>query len=783
MIKTLSKLQKLNRDGFRIPKNAQDIVDIDTIYKDGIFSKGKRFSKTFKFTDINYAIASKSDKEGLFLDYCELLNSLDNTCMIKITINNRKVNMNEFNEKVMIKLRNDGLDEYRKEYNEVLLNIIAEMDEIIQEKYLTVTIFKNNITEARGAFAHISTELIAHFGQLGSYCTALTTSERLKILHDFYRNGKEDSFYFDMNDSAHKGHHFKDAICPNAPIFKHKYFKLDDDKYGCVLFLSEYANYIKDNFVAELTSLNKNMMYSMDIISVPTDEAVKEVENKLLGVETNITNWQRRQNANNNFSAVIPYDMELQRKESKEYLDDLTVRDQRMMFANITVVHLANTKEELEADNEILTGIARKYMCTLTPLAFSSRQLAGLSTCLPIIGNKLNIYRTLLTESVAIFIPFRAQEIMDTKGIWMGQNAITNNLILCNKESLQNSNTFILGVPGGGKSFLTKEQIIFLALSTDDDIIVCDPEGEYSKLIKELGGVVHELYAGSKDHLNAMDMEDGYGESDNPIGDKSQFIMSLLDQNSKNGISEEEESIIDRCVTETYRRCDQNNEIPTLKILRNILLEQTEAQAKSLALKLELFTEGNLNIFSLPTNVERTNRITSFDIHRMKKQLKKFGLSVITDTMINRVNRNWVEGRKTHLFYDEIHVIFENEAAAEFLDSAWRQFRKRGAFPTGITQNVEYLLSSEKGSTMISNSEFVIMLNQAYKDRSKLKELLNISNEQLRYITNAKEGCGMIRYGSAMIPFINRYPKDSELYYLMSTKPHERDVARKRKGN
>ena len=467
--------------------------------------------------------------------------------------------------------------------------------------------------------------------------------------------------------------------------------------------------------------------------------------------------------------------MELQRKESKEYLDDLTTRDQKMMFACITVTHLADSLEELERDSETLMSIARKFMCELTPLAFSSRQLDGLTSCLPIGRNKLNIMRTLLTESVAVFIPFRAQEIMDKKGIWLGQNAITNNLIMCNRELLQNPNTFVFGVPGSGKSFLTKELIEFIALATKDDIIICDPEGEYSALVRELGGQVHELYAGSNDHLNAMDMEEGYGESGNPVGDKSQFIMSLLDQNSKNGISEEEESIIDRCVTETYRRCEETKEIPTLKILRMIMLEQPERQAKSLALKLELFTEGNLNIFAQPTNVERTNRITSFDIRKMQKQLKKFGLSVITDTMINRVNRNWQMGRRTHLFYDEIHVIFENETAAEFLDCAWRQFRKRDAYPTGITQNVRYLLNSEKGSTMLSNSELVIMLNQSYQDREQLGELLNISSEQMNYITNAKEGCGLIRYGGAVVPFINSFPKNTKLYRLMTTKPKDND--------
>ena len=774
MIKSLSKLRKQNKEKFRVPRSAQDVIDIDVIYKDGIFQKGKNYSKVFRFEDINYSIASKNDKMGLFLDYSELLNSFDSSALVKITINNRKIDLSDFKDNVLIKLQNDPLDEYREEYNTMLYDKIKDTDEIVQEKYITITIYRNNITEARSAFNRYHSELSKHFSKLGTRFQALDTQERLKLLHDFYRSGQEEHFQFDMNDSAYKGHSFKDTICPIAPIFKHKYFQLDE-KYGRVLYLNNYANYIKDNFISELCNLNKNMMYSMDLISVPTDEAVKEIERKLLGVETNITNWQRRQNANNNFSAVIPYDMELQRKESKEYLDDLTTRDQKMMFACITVTHLADSLEELERDSETLMSIARKFMCELTPLAFSSRQLDGLTSCLPIGRNKLNIMRTLLTESVAVFIPFRAQEIMDKKGIWLGQNAITNNLIMCNRELLQNPNTFVFGVPGSGKSFLTKELIEFIALATKDDIIICDPEGEYSALVRELGGQVHELYAGSNDHLNAMDMEEGYGESGNPVGDKSQFIMSLLDQNSKNGISEEEESIIDRCVTETYRRCEETKEIPTLKILRMIMLEQPERQAKSLALKLELFTEGNLNIFAQPTNVERTNRITSFDIRKMQKQLKKFGLSVITDTMINRVNRNWQMGRRTHLFYDEIHVIFENETAAEFLDCAWRQFRKRDAYPTGITQNVRYLLNSEKGSTMLSNSELVIMLNQSYQDREQLGELLNISSEQMNYITNAKEGCGLIRYGGAVVPFINSFPKNTKLYRLMTTKPKDND--------
>lgn len=767
MIKSFSKLKKQNKEEFRIPKTTQDVIPVDTVYKDGIFKIGNRYTKSYRFLDINYAIASKEEKTGLFLDYGDLLNSFDSSVMVKITVNNHKIDLHKFKEDILIPFKEDGLDEYRKEYNEMLLDKLKESDDIVQEKYLTLTVFKNNVEEARSYFSRIGTELSSHFAKLGSGCIELNLKERLKILHDFYRSD-ESEFNFDMKDNMRKGHSFKDLICPLAPEFKHKYFKLDD-KYGRVLYLSNYPRFIKDSIVSELCNLNKNMMYSMDLISIPTDEAVKEIERKLLGVNTNITNWQRRQNANNNFSAVIPYDMEMQREECKEFLDDLTIRDQRMMLCNITIVHLADSKEELDNDTELLKSVARKFMCDLSILYFSSRQLDGLCTALPIGLNRLNIIRTLLTESASVFIPFRAQEIADKGGIWYGQNAITNNPIFCNKECLQNPNAFVLGVPGSGKSFLTKEEIEFIIMRTDDDILICDPENEYSNIIRKFGGEVIEISAGSKDHINAMDMKDGYGDSGDPVRDKSQFIMSLIEQVSRKGIDDLERSIIDRCVRETYMEFER----PTLKTLRAKLLEQQEKEAKALALKLEIFTDGSLDAFAHETNVDVDNRIVSYNIFKLGKQLKTMGLLVITDAMINRVNENFIKGKKTHIFIDEFHVVFENEQSAAFFNSAWRQFRKRDAYPTGITQNVEYLLDSVEASTMLSNSEFVVMLNQAYQDREKLGRLLNISDEQMSYITNAQSGCGLIKYGGVLVPFVNKMPKGL-LYDLNTTKPSDR---------
>ncbi|MDD3049045.1 MAG: ATP-binding protein [Bacilli bacterium] len=773
MLKSYERLKKREKEKYKVPKSAQDIINVDVIYKDGIFKLGNKFSKTYRFSDINYAIASKEEKEGMFLNYSELLNSLDSSTITKITINNRKVDLSLFKENILIQEHYDERDELSKEYNDMLLDNIEKSNGIEQEKYITVSVFKDSVKDARTYFNRVTNELSSHFSKLGSKLEELSLNERLKILYDFYRSDSKDEFNFDLNEAMRLGNHFKDSICPYKPQFHHQYFQLGD-KFGCVMFLSNYATYIKDSFVSELCDLDKHLMFSMDIISIQTDEAVKEVENRLLGVETNITNWQRRQNANNNFSAVIPYDMEAQRKEAKEFLDDLTIRDQRMMLGNITLVHLADSKKELDADSESLMAIARKYMCELQPFMFSQRQLDGLRNVLPNGTRDIKNSRTLLTESTAVFIPFRAQEVMDKGGIWFGQNAITNNMIICNKENLLNPNAFILGVPGSGKSFLTKEQIAVIALATNDTILIADPEAEYTPLVQHLGGQVIKIAAGSTDHINAMDMNEGYGDSKNPLSDKSEFIMSLFEQLDKSGVDSVEHSIIDRCVREVYEEAKSINKTPTLVTLRKKLLEQKEAEARKLALKLELFTEGSLNIFAHETNVNINNRIISYDIQSLGKQLKTMGLLVITDAIINKVNQNWLQGKRTHIFIDEFHIVFENEYSASFFNSAWRQFRKRDGFPTGITQNVEYLLDSVQASTMLSNSEFIVMLNQAYQDRTRLAELLNISDEQLSYITNAQAGCGLIRYGHSLVPFINHFPTDTKLYKLMTTKPSDR---------
>lgn len=779
MIKSIKTIMKQDQERYRIPRRIRDVIPVSQVWNDGIFKVGNKYSKTFRFTDINYMVASREDKERMFLAYSELLNSLDSAATTKLTIYNHRLNRASFegSGSILMAMKNDGLDGYRQEYNQMLIDKATGANGIMQEKYLTVSIYKKDIGEARIYFNRIEADLTARFAALGSKCVALDATQRLQILHDFYRPGAEGDFHFDMADMARKGHDFKDYICPDS-VEKHSDYLMLGDRYCRVLFLKDYASYIKDIFVTNLMDLDRNIMLSIDVLPVPTDEAVREVENRLLGVETNITNWQRRQNRNNNFSAVVPYDMELQRKESKEFLDDLTTRDQRMMLAVLTMAITADSKEQLDADTDTILSISRQHMCQMAVLKY--QQLDGLKTVLPIGARKINTFRTLTTESLAVFMPFKVQEIQDKGGIYFGENAISHNLILCNKENLLNQSAFLLGVPGSGKSFNAKELITFLILNTDDDILICDPEGEYAPLVEAMGdiGTVIRVAAGGKDRLNAMYMVDGYGEN-NPIVVKSQFIMSLVERIDKNGVGPQQKSIIDRCTAAVYQEAEQIGVVPTLCTLREKLLEQPEEKAKEIALALELFTTGSLDIFGHKSTVDLDKRVVVFDIHGLGEQLKPIGHLVITDTMLNRVTLNWKKGKRTHVFIDEFHVMFENEFSAAFFNSAWRQFRKRNAWPTAITQNVEYLLDSVQASTMLSNSEFIVMLNQAASDREKLARLLNISTEQMSYITNADAGCGLIKYGSALVPFINRFPQDTQLYRLMSTRPGEGSFAQR----
>lgn len=775
IIKTLSKAIKSEKEKFTIPKSVQDAIPIQRIWPDGIFQIGSRFSKTFSFTDINYSIAGKEDKTAMFLDYSEFLNALDSGASAKITINNRRINKAEFERSLLLPMKEDGLDHFRKEYNEMLLSKVSGTNNsVVQDRYITVTVAKRNIDEARTYFSRVGTDLVTHLSRLSSIGRELDAVTRLQLFREFFKGGEPAAFPFDFKDRMKKGHSFKDWLCPDSMEFQQDHFLLND-RWGRVLYLQDYASYIKDTMITELCDMDRSLMLSIDILPVPTDEAVREIQNKLLGVETNAANWQRKQNAANNFSAVLPYDMEQQRKETKEMLDDLTNRDQRMMYGLVTLVHLADTREQLDSDTETILTTARKHLCQMSVLRWQQKD--GLDTVLPYGLRKIQALRTLTTESTAVLIPFRAQEIMQTGGIYYGQNTVSKNMIVADRRKLLNGNSFRLGVSGSGKSFSAKEEIVSIALSTNDDILILDPESEFGFLVEALGGEVIRVSASSDTHLNAMDMDKAYGDERNPLIEKSEFILSLFEQLVGAGnVSAKEKSILDRCTYDVYREYMANNyagEPPTLKDLYHSLLKQPEPEARGLALSSELFITGSLNTFAQRTNVDTKARIIAYDIRELGEQLMPIGMLVTLDAIFNRVIQNWKRGKTTWVFADEFYLLFRYQYSADFFYRLWKRIRKYNGLVTGLTQNVEELLHSDTARLMLANSEFLILLNQSATDRDELAGLLHISDTQLSYITNVAAGCGLIRCAGNIVPFENSFPRNTRLYRLMTTKPDE----------
>lgn len=774
-MKTLKTMIKREKEKFVIPKSVQDVIPIKAVYKDGIFLlSNNNYSKTFKFTDINYHIASDEEKKELMQGYWSVINSFGAGVTIKLTINNHKLDRAEFEKSILIPLRYDGLDNYRQEYNEMLLDKANSSNCIVQDKYFTVTVSKKSVEDARAFFNRIGNDLTARLSRIGSKCEPLTADDKLRIFHNFYRVGNEQNYNLDFEQLMNNGCDIRDYICPDSMDFESDYMKINEE-YCRTIFLRNYGTFVDDNTISDLTSINRNLMLSIDFIPIPTGEATKEVDKVLLGIQTDKANYNRKQVQNNNFGATN-YDLEQREGEILEIKNDMRNRDQRLYETLITMVITADTKQELDNVTEtVFAKVADSSTNQFATLRY--QQLDGLNTVLPFGTRKINCFRTLTTESLAAFMPFNAQEMQHKKGTYYGQNAISNNMIFINRNKLLNGNCIVLGVSGGGKSFFVKEDITSIFLSDENaDILIIDPEREYHPLVTTLGGEVIEISANSENHINAMDMNANYEDDKNPIATKAEFIMSLCEQLINGVVDAKDKSLIDRCcrkVYEEYIKSGYKIAPPTLQDFREELLRQNEVEAKELALAIELFTNGSLDTFAQPTNVDTNNRLICYDILELGSQLLPVGMLVVLDNILNRITSNRRKGRTTYIFIDEIYILLAQKYSAEFLYRVWKRVRKYGAFATGITQNVGDMLQSHTASTMVSNSEFAVMLNQSGQDKAKLAKLLDISDNQTEFYTNVDAGHGLMKIGSSLVPYINKFPKNTELYKLMSTKPNE----------
>ena len=766
------------------PHTAQDSIPFERMYKDGICRLANgRYSKCIEFEDINYQLAQPDDKTAIFEALCDMYNSFDASISVQLSLISRHANKDDFKNSITIAPQNDDFDSIRAEYTEMLRTQLERGNNgLIKTKFLTFTVEAKDIRSARARLARIETDTLNHFKVIGAAARVLDGKQRLEVLHGiFHPDGERFNFAWEWLPAS--GLSVKDFIAPSSFRFgEGRYFRMGR-KIGAVSFLEILAPELNDRILSDILDLETGVIVNLHIHSIDQTEAIKTIKRKITDLDKMKIEEQKKAVRSGYDMDIIPSDLATFGSEAKNLLQDLQSRNERMFLLTFLVVNMADTKRKLENDVFAAAGIAQKNNCALTRLDY--QQEAGLMSSVPLGENLIPIQRGLTTSSTAIFIPFITQELFQTgAALYYGLNALSNNMILCDRKQLKNPNGLILGTPGSGKSFAAKREMTNAFLITDDDIIICDPEAEYFSLVQRLDGQVIRLSPtgkgidGKPQYVNPMDINLNYSEDDSPLALKSDFILSLCELviGGKEGLQPVDKTVIDRAVRNVYRPflADPDPEkMPILGDLYNELLKQPEPEAARIAAALELYVSGSLNVFNHRTNVELSNRLVCFDIKQLGKQLKKLGMLIVQDQVWNRVTVNRAERKSTRYFMDEFHLLLKEEQTAAYSVEIWKRFRKWGGIPTAITQNVKDLLASREVENIFENSDFVLMLNQAAGDRAILAKQLNISPQQMKYVTHTEAGEGLIFYGNVVLPFVDRFPKDTELYRVMTTKPEE----------
>ena len=765
--------QQKKRKKRSVPKTVQKTLPYQMIVYDCIFRiDDSHFSKTYRFDDINYSIAKQEEQEAIFLGYCAVLNSLDTGADMQITVYNNRVNKAKFNDMVLLKRKCDGFDRYIDVYNQMLTDKMEQgQNGIIRSKFLTVTVQAADEDAARVKFSSIDVEIINAFKKLGSDIRPMTANERVALLKDIFRGADIEIPELTEKDFRRKAD--RAYCCPDYLEFKKDYF-MWGDKYARTMFIKDMPASLKDCLLTDILGTNLDVMVTVNVAPVDPYKALKIVQHQLTSMQANKMQAERKAIQSGYTADVINQDLKHSLQEAEELLDDLRSKNQKMFLDNIIIMVTAADMDELNANTETIEAVVRKHICSLSTLYY--QQEKGLQSVLPVGNCTLKIRRTLTTESTAVLLPFSAKEISQKNGMYYGLNALSNNMILFSRLNLKNPNGFILGSPGSGKSFAAKREMLNVFLATDDDIIIIDPESEYASLVAALNGETIYVSPASGNHINPLDITKDYSDDESPLTMKSDFILSFCEcLVGRQGLSAKERGIIDRCLTMTYGEYLQtfdSEKAPTLMDFYENLKAQPEQEAQGLALSFELYIKGNLNMFAHRTNVDTSNRVVSYDIKDLGKQLKTLGMLIVLDYVWNRITMNRAKGKRTWIYMDEIYLLFANEYSANFLFELYKRARKWGGVPTGITQNVEDLLKSETARSMLSNTDFIMMLNQATSDREQLAKLLNISDNLLAFVTNSDSGQGLICCGGSIIPFKDQFPHN-ELYDLMTTKLEE----------
>ena len=773
-----ASVSKAKRDG-RLPKTAQQTIPYQEMCRDGICIIGDRyFTKQIQFYDVNYQLAQNEDKNLIFENYCDFLNYFDSSIKVQLSFLNQRADMEEYQKSIHIPEQADAFNGIRREYSGMLKGQLARGNNgLTKTKYITFGIEADSLKEAKPRLERIEADVLANFKVLGVRAHSLDGYERLAILHRMFHPADNQKFKFAWDAIWKTGLSSKDFIAPDSFTFKSgQYFQIGRT-YGAVSFLQILAPELTDRMLADFLDLESSMVVTLHIQSIDQSAAIKNIKRKITDLDRMKIDEQKKAVRAGYDMDIIPSDLATFGSEAKTLLEDLQSRNERMFLVTMLVMNHAGTRQKLENNIFQAAGVAQKYNCALRRLDYQQEQ--GLMSSLPLGLNQISIQRGLTTSSTAIFVPFTTQELfMNGEALYYGLNALSNNLIMADRKKLKNPNGLILGTPGSGKSFSAKREITNAFLITPDDIAIIDPEQEYSPLVQRLGGQVIDISPASDQYINPMDLTLNYSEDDNPLTLKSDFILSLMELivGGKSGLEPVEKTVVDRCVHMVYRDYLQDprpEKMPVLGDLYELLRKQPEQEAQRLATALEIYVTGSLNVFNHQTNVEIKSRIVCYVIKNLGKQLKKFGMQVVQDQVWGRVSENREAHKSTRLYIDEMHLLLREEQTAAYTVEIWKRFRKWGGIPTGITQNVKDLLASREIANIFENSDFIYMLNQAGGDRQILAKQLNISPHQLGYVTNSNAGEGLLFYGNVIIPFVDHFPKDTELYSIMTTRPED----------
>ena len=761
-------------------KSAQDSIPYERMWPDGICRvSDSHYTKTIQFQDINYQLSQNEDKTAIFEGWCDFLNYFDSSIHFQLSFLNLAASEETFANSISIPPQGDAFDSIREEYTTMLQNQLARGNNgLIKTKYLTFGIDADSIKAAKPRLERIETDILNNFKRLGVAARTLDGKERLSQLHAVFHMDEQLPFQFEWDWLAPSGLSTKDFIAPSSFEFRTgKQFRMGK-KYGAVSFLQILAPELNDRLLADFLDMESSLIVSMHIQSVDQVKAIKTVKRKITDLDRSKIEEQKKAVRAGYDMDIIPSDLATYGSEAKKLLQDLQSRNERMFLVSFLVLNTADNPRQLGNNIFQAGSIAQKYNCQLTRLDFQQEE--GLMSCLPLGLNQIEIQRGLTTSSTAIFVPFTTQELFQNgkEALYYGINALSNNLIMVDRKLLKNPNGLILGTPGSGKSFSAKREIANCFLLTNDDVIICDPEAEYAPLVERLHGQVIKISPTSSNYINPMDLNLDYSDDESPLSLKSDFILSLCELivGGKDGLQPVQKTIIDRCVRlvyQTYLNDPKPENMPILEDLYNLLRSQEEKEAQYIATALEIYVTGSLNVFNHQSNVDINNRIVCYDIKELGKQLKKIGMLVVQDQVWNRVTINRAAHKSTRYYIDEMHLLLKEEQTAAYTVEIWKRFRKWGGLPTGITQNVKDLLRSPEIANILENSDFIYMLNQASDDRSILAQRLNISPHQLSYVTNSGEGEGLLFYGNVILPFIDRFPTDLELYRIMTTKLNE----------